>query len=306
MPVLLAEVLQNLNCSNGSNIVDCTLGGAGHAEAILDIIKPEGFLLGIDADFTAVEAAKIHLARFSQHFILERYNFRDLDKAMDKHGMRKADGFLFDLGLSSPQIDDPDRGFSYMVDAKLDMRIDDRSDLTAEFVLNNYEKVELKKIILSYGGEKWASRVAENIVKSREKEKIRTSGQLVDIIDKAIPNSARQRGGHSGKRTFQAIRMEVNQELSNIKIALEKVIDRLETGGRVAIISYHSLEDKIVKNWMKKEELDCVCPPDIPVCVCDKEARLSRVTRKPIRPTEEELKRNPRSRSAKLRVAQRV
>lgn len=306
IPVLLAEVLQQLNCNRGSTIVDCTLGGAGHTEAILKSITPEGFLLGIDADDAAIEAAQVRLARFSQQFLLVRGNFSELDKILTRAGLAEVDGFLFDLGLSSAQIDAVERGFTYKADAPLDMRMDRTSKLTAAEVVNRYEKADLTRIIRQYGEERWASRVADFIAKRRSRQEIKTSGQLVDIIKQAIPASARRQGGNPAKRTFQALRIEVNQELTNLKIALDCVTKRLRIGGRVVIISYHSLEDRIVKDWMRQRAKGCICPPQMPICVCGEQPELKVLTAKAIRPTAGEIEKNPRARSARLRAAQRI
>lgn len=305
-PVLLAEVLQQLRCRRGSTIVDCTLGGAGHAEAILNLISPEGVLIGIDDDNAAVVAAKGRLARFSQQTFIYKANFAKLDDVLEKNEVSQVDGFLFDLGVSSAQLDRVQRGFSYNLDSPLDMRMDQSAKLTAADIVNNYDKNELTKILRRYGEERWAGRIAEFIVGHRSRRRIKTSGELVKIVKSAIPASARRQGGNPAKRTFQALRIEVNQELKNLQIALDSTIKWLRPGGRLVVISYHSLEDRIVKKWLLKKAKGCVCPPDIPICVCGHQSEFNILTPKPIRPTSREMSDNPRSKSAKLRAGEKL
>jgi len=305
-PVLPAEVLQQLNCRRGSAIVDCTLGGAGHAETILNLISPEGVLIGIDDDDAAIEAAKGRLASFSRQTFIYKANFANLDDVLKQAGIGQVDGFLFDLGVSSAQLDTAARGFSYNLESPLDMRMDKRAKLTAAEIVNNYDENALKEILRQYGEEKWASRIAEFIVARRSRQEIKSSGELVEIIKAAIPASARRRGGNPAKRTFQAIRIEVNHELENLKKALDSVLKWLKPGGRLVVISYHSLEDRIVKKWLRLEAKGCVCPPDIPICVCGRQSEIKILTPKPIRPTSREVADNPRAKSAKLRAGEKL
>ncbi|MDI6717098.1 MAG: 16S rRNA (cytosine(1402)-N(4))-methyltransferase RsmH [Actinomycetota bacterium] len=306
-PVLLAEVLKYIRSTRGSTIVDCTLGGAGHAEAILDLITPEGFLLGIDVDDVALDAARIKLARFSQqNYSLVKGNFKDLDRILTKAGLYAVDGILFDLGVSSIHFDRAERGFSFRFDAPLDMRMDQSQDLTAAQVVNTYSKDELARIIKDYGEERWASRIASLIVKSRQVHPIRTTFELVDIIKKAIPAPARRRGGHPARQTFQAIRIEVNKEIEILDKSFRDAVKWLRPGGRIVIISYHSLEDRVAKTVLKDLSGGCVCPPGLPVCRCGRKAQLKIVTRKVVRPSPNEIAQNPRAESARLRAAERL
>jgi 16S rRNA (cytosine1402-N4)-methyltransferase len=305
-PVLPAEVLQQLNCARGDTIIDCTLGGAGHSETILEKIAPDGFLLGIEKDIAAIDVAKVRVARFSRLFKIFKGNFADIDKALTETGLVAVDGFLLDLGLSSLQLADSERGFSFQVDGPLDMRADQQSAMTAADVVNGYSEIELARVIRNFGEERWAGRIASFIVSARERQPITRTWQLVDIIKAAIPASARRRGGHPAKRTFQALRIEVNQELEALKTALRDMPKWLRPGGRIVIISYHSLEDRLVKAKFKELATGCECPPRLPVCVCGKRPILRIVTGKPILPTEAEIEENPRARSARLRVAEKV
>lgn len=304
--VLLAEVIQQLNCTRGYTIIDCTLGGAGHSETILENIAPEGFLLGIEQDDAAIEAARVRIARFSQHFEIFKGNFADIDEALTKTGLVEVDGFLLDLGLSSLQLADAERGFSYQVDGPLDMRFNRQSAMTAADVINGYKEIELTRVIKNYGEERWAGRIASFIVRARTREPITRTGQLVELIKAAIPASARRRGGHPAKRTFQALRIEVNHELDALKAALAAMPKWLRPGGRIAVISYHSLEDRLVKTKFKELATGCICPPRTPICICGRKPTLRIVTGRPILPTEAEIEANPRARSARLRVAEKV
>jgi len=305
IPVLLAEVVKYLNLKKGSVIIDCTLGGAGHAKAILRAIKPSGFLLGIDQDEMAINRAKKELSSFSQQIKLVKDSFTNLDEILMRDGFQKVDGVLFDLGVSSFQFDFPERGFSYRFDAPLDMRMDTSQKLTACDVVNTYSKDELTSLISQYGEEKWASRIASFVVETRRRRMIQTTFELVDIIKEAIPASARRKGGHPAKRTFQAIRIEVNGELDSLEKGLRSAIRWLKTGGRLVVISYQSLEDRIVKNIFKDYSKGCICPPEMPICVCGRKPITKILTKKPIKPSEGEKERNPRSKSAKLRVAEK-
>ncbi|MEW6189186.1 MAG: 16S rRNA (cytosine(1402)-N(4))-methyltransferase RsmH [Actinomycetota bacterium] len=304
-PVLLAEVLKQLNCRDGSIVVDCTLGGAGHAKAVADLIAPGGLLIGIDVDETAIEAAREN-ARFSQQTKIIRDNFKNLDKILHNLGIHAVDGILFDLGLSSAQLDAPERGFSYRFEAPLDMRMDLSQKLTAADVVNTYTEAELAFIIKRYGEERWASRIAHFIVEARERGPVKTTTQLVGIIKDAIPASARRKGGHPARRTFQALRIEVNKELESLDKAIRDAVKWLKPGGRIVVISYHSLEDRIVKDTFKELARGCICPPSIPICQCGRKSSIKILTRRPIKPGPEEIEANPRADSARLRAAEKI
>jgi len=310
-PVLLAEVTQQLSPQPGSIIVDCTLGGAGHAKRLLDLVVPTGILVGIDQDDSSLEAATVTLRLGqqipSENVILLKGNFGDLDDLLTRAGIPYADGFLFDLGVSSPQLDVPERGFSYMEDAPLDMRMDPgHQTLTAAEVIATYSEADLARIIRDFGEERWASRIAAFIVAARSRRPIETTFQLVDVIKAAVPAAARREGPHPARRTFQALRIEVNRELEVLQAALEAAVRWLAPGGRIAVISYHSLEDRIVKSTFADLSKGCICPPELPVCSCDHTPVLRIVTRKAVIPTAEEIEANPRARSAKLRVAEKL
>lgn len=311
IPVLLTECLEYLNLQTHYTFVDATLGGAGHSLEVAKRIGPQGHLIGIDQDHVALKAATERLADLPDDVrptVDVLYgNFGDLDSLLLEACVPSIDGILFDLGVSSVQIDTPARGFSFKEDAPLDMRMDpSKHTLNAAEIINTYNAADLTRIIRQYSDEKWASRIADFIVKSREEVPITTSGQLVEIIKAAIPASARRANGHPAKRTFQALRIEVNSELDVLRRGLESAIRWLAPGGRIVVISYHSLEDRIVKDVFKDYAQGCTCPPDLPVCVCGNKPVLNIVTKKPILPTAEEIERNPRSRSAKLRVATRL
>jgi 16S rRNA (cytosine1402-N4)-methyltransferase len=306
-PVLLAEVTQYLSPQPGSIIVDCTLGGAGHAKRFAELIAPTGVLVGIDQDDAALEAAAVTLPLGQQSIVLIKGNFGDLDTLLAEAHIAYVDGFLFDLGVSSPQLDVPERGFSYREDAPLDMRMDpEHQALTAADVVAEYSEADLARIIREYGEERWASRIAAVIVERRAHRTIATTAELVGVVRAAIPAAARRQGGHPAKRTFQALRIEVNGELEALRRALEAAVRWLVPGGRIAVISYHSLEDRIVKNALAEGARGCVCPPDLPVCTCGREPVLRILTRRPVVPGRQEVEANPRSRSAKLRVAEKV
>lgn len=270
--------------------------------------------MGIDQDDAALDAAAVTLRLGQQaheegdaHVILLKGNFSDLDDLLVEAGIPYADGFLFDLGVSSPQLDLPERGFTYQEDAPLDMRMDPESGgLSAEAVVNSYSQGELTRVIREYGEDRWASRIAEFIVAARGRQSLKTTGELVEVIKAAIPASARRTGGHPAKRTFQALRIEVNREIDVLETALRSAVRWLRSGSRIAVISYHSLEDRKVKRLFSELSVGCVCPPDLPVCDCGHEPILRVVTKKPVMPTEQEIAANPRSRSARLRVAERV
>ena len=306
---MLREVLDTLQLGNGSVVCDCTLGGAGHSVKMAAAVGSEGLLLGIDQDDMALAAAGERLDRevpATPHKLLKG-NFGDLDELLCSAEVPGVDGFLFDLGVSSPQLDIPGRGFSYNEDAPLDMRMDPGNNtLNAAEVINTYDEHDLARILRVYGEEKFASQIAREIVRRRETEPIRTTGEFVEVIKAGIPAAARRHGGHPAKKSFQAIRIEVNHELDVLERGLEAATRWLNPGGRICVISYHSLEDRIVKNHFKEMAQGCTCPPDIPVCVCGHVPILKVITRKPLVASADEVERNPRARSAKIRVAERL
>lgn len=306
IPVLFKETIDYLNIRPGGIYVDCTLGGAGHSSEIAKRMQPDGVLIGIDQDQNALNAAKQKLAEYKDSVIIVKDNFRNIKNIVHNAGFDKVDGILMDIGVSSHQIDEEERGFSYMHDGLLDMRMDVSRGVTAGDLLNNASQQELKRIIRDYGEEKWADRVAKFICDERQKYKIETTFQLVDIIKMAIPAAARREGGHPAKRTFQALRIAVNDELNVLEAALNDAVELLRDGGRIAVITFHSLEDRIVKSIFNQLERPCTCPPKIPICVCGKEPMVKVLTRKPVTAMEAELEINSRSKSAKLRAAERV
>lgn len=309
IPVLLEESLEALRLHDGQTVVDCTLGGAGHSEEIARRIAPNGTLIGIDQDDMALEAASVRLrkAGLDSAPTLLKGNFADLDELLVTARVPGVDAALFDLGVSSPQFDFPERGFSYREDAPLDMRMNPGNHTpTAAEILNTYTKEDLTRVLREYGDEKWAARIASFVVDTRREQPVNTTFKLVDIIKRAIPANARKGGGHPAKRTFQALRIEVNHELDALRQGLEAAIRWLDPGGRVAVISYHSLEDRIVKDMFRTMENPCTCPPDFPVCTCGRKPVLKVVTRKPIVPTDSEIEENNRAHSARLRVATKL
>lgn len=303
--VLLNECIDNLNIRPDGIYVDGTMGGGGHS---LEIAKrlTTGRLICIDQDPNAHEAAGKRLAEYKDRITFVRDNFGNIADILDSLGIEKIDGMLLDIGVSSHQLDEAERGFSYQQDAPLDMRMNPDRPFSAYDVVNGYDEDELDRVIFTYGEERWARRIAQFIVKERENKPIETTGELVDIIKKAVPKGARKDGPHPAKRTFQAIRIEVNGELEVLQRAIDDVAARLAVGGRLCIITFHSLEDRIVKEAFRKHENPCICPPQFPVCVCGKKPLGRVITRKPILPSKEELEENPRSRSAKLRVLEGV
>lgn len=310
IPVLLPECLEQLHLESKHTFVDATLGGAGHSLEAAKRLGPQGTLIGIDQDEVALTAARERLSALPDdvrpNLELLRGNFGELDKLLLSAEVPGVDAFLFDIGVSSVQIDTPSRGFSFKENGPLDMRMDPGNQtLTAAEIINTYNAADLTRILRSYSDEKWASRIAKFVCEARESAYIETSEELVEIIKAAIPASARRAGGHPAKRTFQALRIEVNGELDVLERALHAAVRWLNPGGRIAVISYHSLEDRIVKDIFNSYTNRCTCPPDLPVCMCGKEPVLDVITRKPIVPTDAEIERNPRARSAKLRVAQR-
>ena len=303
--VLYDECIDNLNIDPDGIYVDGTLGGGGHASGICERLSEKGTLIGIDRDRDALNAAQKRLEPYPCNKIFVQSNYSDIKNVLDQLGIDEIDGALLDLGVSSFQLDNGERGFSYMQDAPLDMRMSQDDSFTAWDVVNTYSERELVNIIKTYGEEKWASRIGKFIVQARAEAPVETTGQLVDIIKAAIPASARRDGPHPAKRSFQAIRIEVNDELGQLERAVEEFCDVLADKGRLCIITFHSLEDRIVKNLFNQRANPCTCPKEFPVCVCGKVADIKKVTGKPIIPTEEELEVNPRSRSAKLRVAEK-
>lgn len=304
--VLFDECMEGLNIKPDGIYVDGTLGGGGHSSGICELLGPEGTLIGIDRDQDALNAASKRLEKYNCNKIFVQSNYSDIVQVLEDLDIDEIDGALLDLGVSSFQLDNPERGFSYMNDAPLDMRMSQDDTFTAADVVNEYDKKELTNIISKYGEERWASRIADFIVKAREDKPLESTYELVDVIKAAIPASARRTGPHPAKRTFQAIRIEVNDELGQLERAVEEFCDVLAPKGRLCIITFHSLEDRIVKDIFNKRANPCTCPKEFPVCVCGKKADIKKITGKPIVSSEEELEDNPRARSAKLRIAQKL
>ena len=304
-PVLLDECIEGLNIRPDGVYIDGTLGRAGHSREIARRLTT-GRLICIDRDQAALDAAPARLAEWMDRVTLVHGNFRDLAEVMDSLGLAGADGMLFDLGVSSPQLDDGSRGFSYMQDAPLDMRMDQTSPLTAYTVVNEWSREELQRILYRYGEEKCAPRIAAAIERVRQEKPIETTLELVDVIKSAMPAAAKREKQHPAKRSFQAIRIAVNDELSAVDELLQDAVPRLNPGGRLCVISFHSLEDRIVKTAFAGFAKGCTCPPDFPVCVCGKKPQIRLTPRKPVLPSEQELEENPRARSAKLRVAEKI
>ncbi len=303
--VLLFECIEALNIRDGYTYIDCTAGGGGHSLEIAKRMGEHSRLICFDRDKNAIKAASERLSEYLDRVTFINDNFSSLGKVIKELNITNLGGILADLGCSSHQFDTPERGFSYMHDAPLDMRMDTDSPLSAYEVVNGYSETDLKKIIYEYGEERFSQRIASAICKKRELSPVKTTAELSDIIKGAIPAAARNDGPHPAKRTFQAIRIEVNGELDAIKPLIEDGVSVLVPGGRIAIISFHSLEDRIVKQSYKALASGCTCPKDFPVCICGKKPKITELTKKPLLPSEEELERNPRSRSAKLRVAQK-
>ena len=305
VPVLYDEVMELLEIKPDGIYVDGTVGGGGHSSGICARLSEAGMLIAVDRDAAALEAAQKRLAEYSCRKVFLHANYSETEWIAEAAG-GKADGILLDLGVSSFQLDNADRGFSYMQDAPMDMRMNEDDSLTAYDVVNTYSEKELARIIREYGEEKWASRIAQFIVRARNEEPVRTTGELTEIIKAAIPARARRTGPHPAKRTFQAIRIEVNDELGHLRTAAERLPDLLAGGGRIAIITFHSLEDRIVKTEFDRRLNPCTCPKELPVCVCGRKADVRKVTRKPVTPSEAETEANPRARSAKLRVLEKL
>ncbi len=303
--VLLNECIDGLDIKEDGIYVDGTLGGAGHSKEICSHLGENGRLVGIDQDMNAINASGKKLEDEKCQVTLIESNFSDVKNQLEQVGITQIDGMLLDLGVSSHQLDEPIRGFSYMHDAPLDMRMDQNRDLTAYEVVNNYSEEKLDELIKKYGEEKWSTRIVKFICEHRVDKPIETTHELVEIIKKAVPKGARRDGPHPAKRTFQAIRIEVNNELGIIENTILDVIEVLKPGGRLCIITFHSLEDRIVKQTYKKLQNPCTCPREFPVCICNKKTQIKIITRKPILPTDEEVEQNPRSRSAKLRIIEK-
>ena len=304
--VLLEECLEGLDIKPNGIYLDGTLGRAGHSRRIVERLTDGGQLICVDRDQAALDAARQRLAQWMDRVTLVHRNFAEIDAVLDELGLEQIDGMLFDLGVSSPQLDDSSRGFSYMADAPLDMRMDRSEGLTAADVVNTWSQDELRRILLQYGEERYAGLIAAAIVRRRADKPIETTLELVEIIKSAMPGKALKEKQHPAKRSFQAIRIAVNDELTAVDKMIRAAVPRLKKGGRLAVITFHSLEDRIVKTGLAEFAKGCTCPPDFPVCVCGKTPDIRLVNKKPILPGEQELEENPRSRSAKLRVAEKL
>ena len=303
--VLLEETIDGLNIKPDGIYVDGTLGGAGHASEVCRRLSAKGRFIGIDQDQDAIVAASDRLAAYEDRVTIIRSNYCYMANELHSLGIQKVNGIVLDLGVSSYQLDNEERGFTYRTDAPLDMRMDQRQSRTAADIVNGYEEKELYRIIRDYGEDKFAKNIAKHIVAARQQSPIRTTGELTEIIRQSIPMKMQVTGGHPAKRTFQAIRIELNRELDVLRESLDGMVDLLDDGGRICIITFHSLEDRIVKTIFRKNENPCTCPSDFPVCVCGKKSKGKVITRKPILPTTAEQEENPRSKSAKLRIFER-
>lgn len=304
--VLLYETVDELNIKPDGIYVDGTLGGGGHSYEIAKRLSEGGRLIGIDQDEDAIKAASKRLEPYMDRVTIVRNNYCDMDKVLDELGIDKVDGIMLDLGVSSYQLDAADRGFTYNVDTALDMRMDQRQEITAKDIVNEYSEFDLYRIIRDYGEDRFAKNIAKHIVAARQEKPIETTFELNDIIKAAIPMKVRATGGHPSKRTYQAIRIELNKELEVLENSIDMMIDRLKPEGRLCIITFHSLEDRIVKTRFRNNENPCTCPPSFPACVCGKVPKGRVITRKPVVPTDEEINENSRSKSSKLRVFERV
>lgn len=300
--VLLNETIDGLNIKPDGIYVDGTLGGGGHAYEVCRRLGEKGSIVGIDQDAAAIEAASARLKDFGEKITIVRSNYCDMKSKLHELGIDKVDGIVLDLGVSSYQLDTAERGFSYREDAPLDMRMDTRQKMTARDIVNDYTEADLYRVIRDYGEDKFAKNIAKHIVQARAVKPVETTAELSEIIRASIPMKFQKKSGHPAKRTFQAIRIELNRELDVLRDSLDDMIDLLNPGGRLCIITFHSLEDRIVKSAFRKNENPCTCPPDFPVCVCGKKSKGSIITKKPILPSEEELEYNSRSKSAKLRI----
>lgn len=304
--VLLYETVDELNIKPDGIYVDGTLGGGGHSYEIAGRLSEGGRLIGIDQDEDAIKAASKRLEPYMDRVTIVRNNYCNMDKVLDELGIDKVDGIMLDLGVSSYQLDAADRGFTYNVDTALDMRMDQRQEITAKDIVNEYSEFDLYRIIRDYGEDRFAKNIAKHIVAARQEKPIETTFELNDIIKAAIPMKVRATGGHPSKRTYQAIRIELNKELEVLENSIDMMIDRLKPEGRLCIITFHSLEDRIVKTRFRNNENPCTCPPSFPACVCGKVSKGRVITRKPVVPTDEEINENSRSKSSKLRVFERV
>ena len=304
--VLYQQSLEGLNIRENGTYVDATLGGGGHTYGICQGIKGTGKVIGIDQDINAIKAAEKRLKNYRACLQVVNDNFKNIKFILQELEIKSIDGAIMDLGVSSYQLDTPMRGFSYQHDAPLDMRMDVKNTIDAFSIVNTYSSQALSEIIRDYGEEKWAKRIADYIVQARAVKQIDTTGELVEIIKKAIPAAARREGPHPAKRTFQAIRIAVNDELGILEKAISDFVDALEKEGRMSIITFHSLEDRIVKRIFAKLSKACTCPPKFPVCICNKKAKVKLITRKPVQPTMQEMENNPRARSAKLRIIEKL
>lgn len=303
--VMLKETIEELKVKSDGIYVDGTLGGGGHAYEVCKRLSDAGHFYGIDQDAAAIAAASQRLSEFGNRVTIIRSNYCEMCKELRDRGVTGVDGIVLDLGVSSYQLDEADRGFTYREDAALDMRMDQRQEKTARDIVNGYSEMDLYRIIRDYGEDKFAKNIAKHIVAARAKAPIQTTGELTEIIRQSIPMKIQATGGHPAKRTFQAIRIELNRELDVLRESLDGMINLLDDGGRICIITFHSLEDRIVKTIFRKNENPCTCPPDFPVCVCGKESKGKVITRKPILPSKVEMEENPRSKSAKLRIFER-
>jgi 16S rRNA (cytosine1402-N4)-methyltransferase len=305
-PVLVEEVIASLRCQPGGIFVDGTVGGGGHAQRILEATGPDGLLIGLDRDDDALQESENLLSAFGPRKILRKGNFDGMAEILSELGIAKVDGILLDLGVSSHQLDTPERGFSFSCDNPLDMRMDRDQKISAYEFINYASEAELQQVIWEYGEETMARRIARSIVRERGNGPIRTTSTLAGIVVHALPSTHRNRKIHPATKTFQAIRIRVNDELNSLQRAIQSGIDKLNTGGRFSIISFHSLEDRIVKNSFRSWEKVCVCPPDLPICMCQRQKKLKVLTSKPVIPQPAEIDRNPRARSARLRTAERI
>lgn len=304
--VLLNETIDGLNIKPNGIYVDGTLGGGGHAYEVCRRLGEKGSIIGIDQDAAAIEAASARLKDFGEKVTIVRSNYCDMKSKLHELGIDKVDGIVLDLGVSSYQLDTAERGFSYREDAPLDMRMDTRQKMTARDIVNDYTEADLYRVIRDYGEDKFAKNIAKHIVQARAVKPVETTAELSEIIRASIPMKFQKKSGHPAKRTFQAIRIELNRELDVLRDSLDGMIDLLDDGGRLCIITFHSLEDRIVKTIFRKNENPCTCPSDFPVCVCGKKSKGKVITRKPILPSEQEMEENPRSKSAKLRIFERI
>lgn len=304
--VLLNETIESLNIKPDGIYVDGTLGGGGHAYEVCKRLGEHGRFIGIDQDAEAIEAAGSRLSEFGDKVTIVRSNYVNIENVLKNLNITKVNGIMLDLGVSSHQLDTIERGFSYKEDAPLDMRMDDRNDITAKDIVNTYSEYDLYRIIRDYGEDKFAKNIAKHIVLAREEKTIETTGELSEIIKNSIPMKIRLKGGHPAKKTFQAIRIELNHELDVLNDSIDKMIDLLDDGGRLSIITFHSLEDRIVKTKFKNNENPCTCPPEFPICICGKKPKGKIITKKPIIPEDQEIEENKRSKSSKLRVFERI